>query len=65
MLINYGDYENHKAQASVKGTFSADADPDELASYMDERVFSLLAPQLAAAKDYAIDSSFVDRIPTD
>lgn len=57
--INYGDYEAHHAFAAVKGTFEADLDEDEIGVYLDGKLFSLMKPQIVAAKEFAIDSSFV------
>lgn len=57
--INYGDFEAHHAFAAVKGTFEADLDEDEIGAYLDGKLFSLLKPQIVAAKEFSIDSSFV------
>jgi len=62
--VNYGDYEAHHVFAAAKGTFDAQADPDKVAEYMDERVFSLMAPQIKAAQEFAIRESFVRKFET-
>lgn len=58
---NYG--EGTQAFAAVKGVFDADLDPDELGRYLDEKVFSLIAPQLEVSKTYADNKSFIHHIP--
>ncbi len=63
--INYGNYgEGNHAFAAVKGIFDADLDPDELGRYLDEKVFSLIAPQLEVSKSYADGKSFIHSVPT-
>lgn len=64
MKINYGDFESHHAGGEVFGRFSADLDIDEVGSMLDEKLFSLMRPQLEAAKDFAIKDSFVRKIET-
>ena len=56
--INYGYYEAHHVFAAAKATFDSQADPDKIAAYLDERVFSLMNPQLEAAQDVSIKESF-------
>lgn len=62
--VNYGDYEKHEIFACAKGMFDSEADPDKVAEYMDERVFSLMAPQIKAAQDFAIRESFARKFET-
>jgi hypothetical protein len=62
MKINYGDYEAHHAGAEISGTYASEVDVDALAADMDERVFSMLAPQLEAARDLSIRESFVRKL---
>ncbi len=62
LKINYGDYENHAAFACVKGRYSPEQDIDAVAADMDERVFSLMNPQLEAALPLSIKESFVRKI---
>lgn len=57
--VNYGDYEAHHLFAAVKGTFEVDLDEDEIGEYLDGKLFSLMKPQLVAAKEFGIDTSFV------
>lgn len=60
--VNYGDYEAHHLFAAVKGTFEADLDEDEIGEYLDGKLFSLMKPQLVAAKELSIEESFVLRM---
>lgn len=62
MKINYGDYENHGAFACVKGRYHVDSDIDAIAADMDERVFTLMNPQLEAALPLSIKESFVRKL---
>jgi hypothetical protein len=62
--INYGDYEAHHVFADVKGTYASEVDIDALAANLDEKVFSLMAPQLEAAAPLSIKESFVRKIET-
>lgn len=64
MKINYGDYEAHHAGAEVSGTYASEVDIDALAANLDEKVFSLMAPQLEAARDFSIKESFVRKVET-
>lgn len=64
LTINYGDYENHHVFAAVKGTYASEVDIDALAADLDEKVFSLMAPQLEAATPLSIGTSFVRKIET-
>lgn len=64
LTINYGDYENHHVFAAVKGTYASEVDIDALAANLDEKVFSLMAPQLEAATPLSIKESFVRKIET-
>ncbi len=62
MKINYGDYEAHHVFAAVKGTYASDVDIDALAANLDEKVFSLMNPQLEAALPLSIKESFVRKL---
>ncbi|WPH58219.1 hypothetical protein SEA_LUCKYSOCKE_136 [Streptomyces phage LuckySocke] len=62
LKVNYGDYEAHHAFAAVKGRYSPEQDIDAVAADMDERVFSLMNPQLEAALPLSIKESFVRKL---
>ncbi len=64
LKVNYGDYEAHHVFAAVKGTYASEVDIDALAANLDEKVFSLMAPQLEAARDFSIKESFVRKVET-
>jgi hypothetical protein len=62
MKVNYGDYEHQVTFAAVKGTYASEVDIDALAANLDEKVFSLMAPQLEAARGFSIKESFVRKL---
>lgn len=64
MKINYGDFESHHAGGEVFGRFEHSLDIDKVSTMLDEKLFSLMRPQLEAAKDFAIKESFVRKIET-
>lgn len=57
--VNLGNFENKDAFASAKARFAADADPEQVAQYLWDRVYTSISPELEQAADLTVHKSNV------
>jgi len=63
--VNIGDFNNKSVKGSVAGRFSTQVDIEDVAAYLNEKLYTVIQDEMLTAKALAPAQSYIHRISID